>query len=94
VDLFFIDSIMIPINHNKHWSVVIIPHLENLGQDDKMETSCILHLDSLEGGHRQVERHIQTCLRKVWIRKASTSVHDLHEMKSAIQHMRYIVAKV
>jgi Ulp1 family protease len=85
VDLLFINYIVIPINHNKHWSVVIIPHLENLGQDDKMQTSCILHLDSLEGGHRQVECHIRTCLRKVWIRKASTCLHDSHEMKSTIQ---------
>jgi Ulp1 family protease len=58
VDILFIDYILIPINQNKHWSVVIIPHLESLGQDDKMQTSCILHLDSLEGGHRQVKRHI------------------------------------
>jgi len=50
-----------------------------------MQTSCILHLDSLEGGHKQVERHIRTFLRKVWIQKASTSRHDSHEMKSTIQ---------
>jgi len=94
VDMFFIDYIMIPVNHNKHWSVVIIPHLKNLRQDDKMQTSCILHLDSLEGGHKQVEHHIQTCLRKVWIWKASTSLHDSHEMKLAILQMGYIVANV
>jgi Ulp1 family protease len=85
--LLFIDYIVIPINHNKHWSVVIIPHLKSLGQDDKMQTSCIQHLDSLEGGQRQVERHIQTCMWKVWIQKASTSLHDSHEMKSTIQQM-------
>ncbi len=62
VDLLFIDYIVISINHNKHWSVVIIPHLESLGYDDKMSTSNIIHLDSLEGGHRQVEHHIRTCL--------------------------------
>jgi Ulp1 family protease len=94
VDFLFIDYIEILINHNKHWSVVIIPHLESLGQDHKMQTSCILHLDSLEGGHRQVDYDIQTRLRKVWIQKAFTSLHDSHEMKSAIQQMRYIVAKV
>ncbi len=94
MDLLFIDYIVIPINHNKHWSVVFIPHLESLGQDDKMQTSCILHLDSLEGGHKQIECHIRTCLRKVWIWKASTSLHDSLEMKSAIQQMQYIVAKI
>ncbi len=85
MDFLFIYYIVILINHNKHWSVVIILHLESLEQDDKMQTSCILHLDSLEGGHRQVERHIRTCLRKVWIQKASTSLHDSHEMKLTIQ---------
>ncbi len=94
MDLLFIDYIMILINHNKHWSVVIIPHLESLGQDDKMHTSCILHLDSFEGGHRQVECHIRTCLRKVWIQKAFIRLHDSHEMKSTIQQMWYIVAKI
>jgi hypothetical protein len=59
-----------------------------------MQTSCILHLDSLEGGHKQVERHIRTCLQKVWIQKASISRHDSYEMKLAIEQMRYIVAKV
>jgi sentrin-specific protease 7 len=67
VNLFSIDYILIPINHNNHWSVVIIPHLQSLGQEDRMQSSCILHLDSLEGGHKHVERHIKTCLRKVWI---------------------------
>ncbi len=57
---------------------------ESIGRDDKMQTSCTLHLDSLEGGHGQVECHIRTCLWKVWIRKAFTSLHDSHEMKSII----------
>ncbi len=51
---------------------------ESIGQDDKMQTSCTLHLDSLEGDHNQVECHI---------RKAFTSLHDSHEMKSIIQQM-------
>jgi hypothetical protein len=36
MDLILIDYIVITINHNKHWSMVIIPHLMNLGWDDKM----------------------------------------------------------
>jgi Ulp1 family protease len=81
--MFFIDYVVILINHNKHWHVVIIPHFKSLGQDDKMKTSCILHLNSLEGGHKQVKHHIRTYLRKVW--KVVASSHDSHEMKSTIQ---------
>ena len=85
VDLFEQDYVIVPIHGGAHWSLAIICHpgapspgspgatlpvdVEDVGPSP---SACILHLDSLEGGHATsiITRTLRGYLGAEWQRKA------------------------
>ncbi|CAK9860548.1 unnamed protein product [Sphagnum jensenii] len=96
VNLFDKDYIFIPVNQRSHWSLIIICHLGHLARSpehsgSRLATPCILHLDSLEGSHGDVEKHIQRYLSEAWMERNQTlhlSGNLSHEVLPHIQFYR------
>ncbi|GAQ85607.1 Ulp1 protease family protein [Klebsormidium nitens] len=75
VDIFLKDFVIVPVNQSLHWSLAIIVYPGGgdsingklagpwLGQ----RTPCILQLDSMAGGHTNVEDLLRQYLTELWL---------------------------
>eukprot|EP00897_Mesotaenium_endlicherianum_P004950 jgi/Mesen1/4483/ME000228S03454 len=94
IDPFSYDYLMFPIHHSLHWSLIIVCHprrllssKENSGQKAtsgalEEQAACMIHLDSLEGGHRAAESHIRNylweeCFDRQGVVASKASLRDL-----------------
>eukprot|EP00877_Chromochloris_zofingiensis_P014687 jgi/Chrzof1/9472/Cz04g04110.t1 len=77
VDIFQKDFVFIPIHDALHWSLVVVCHPGEIiaagveVDDVTSKTPCILHLDSMDGGHEtgSIVAAIRTYLTHEWKRK-------------------------
>jgi len=60
---------------SSHWSLVIICHPGSLGHlpGQKQGTPCILHLDSIAGGHQNIQENIREYLQEALAEKLGSS---------------------
>ncbi|XP_024396576.1 probable ubiquitin-like-specific protease 2A isoform X2 [Physcomitrium patens] len=95
VSLFEKDYVFIPVNQSLHWSLIIVCHLGALRStpDEGRGTPCILHLDSMEGNHDDIEEHIRNYIVQAWMEEHQSSANH-SASKEIISQMKYKVATV
>lgn len=98
VNIFEKDYLFIPIMHSAHWSLIVVCHPGYItagGQEtSSSKAPVILHFDSLEGCHRDLEEPIQNYLMEAWIQKFGVP-EDLENLSSnIISQMEFITAPV
>ncbi|KAL3814377.1 hypothetical protein ACJIZ3_015645 [Penstemon smallii] len=82
VDLFEKDYIFIPVNFSLHWSLIVICHPGEVAKlrDKDVELSkrpCILHMDSIRGSHRGLEKLIRSYLWEEWKERYDKQDEDI-----------------
>ncbi|THG11679.1 hypothetical protein TEA_016047 [Camellia sinensis var. sinensis] len=59
VNLFEKDYVLIPVNFNYHWSLIVICHPDE-DVEKSLKVPCILHMDSIKGNHTGLKDFIQS----------------------------------
>ncbi|XP_028075842.1 probable ubiquitin-like-specific protease 2B isoform X1 [Camellia sinensis] len=83
VNLFEKDYVLIPVNFNYHWSLIVICHPGEVAkfQDEDVEKSlkvpCILHMDSIKGNHTGLKDFIQSYLWEEWKERQKEASEDI-----------------
>ncbi|XP_058081751.1 probable ubiquitin-like-specific protease 2B isoform X2 [Magnolia sinica] len=83
VNIFEKDYILIPVNFNLHWSLMVICHPGEVAyfKDEEIEKApkvpCILHMDSIKGSHTGLKNLIQSYLWEEWKERHGESSKDL-----------------
>ncbi|WOH04856.1 hypothetical protein DCAR_0624268 [Daucus carota subsp. sativus] len=83
LNLFEKDYIFIPVNFSSHWSLIVICHpaeVANLKVKEVKEfckVPCILHMDSIKGSHRGLEKLFQGYLLEEWKDRHSDLLVDI-----------------
>ncbi|CAI9114695.1 OLC1v1015474C1 [Oldenlandia corymbosa var. corymbosa] len=83
VNLFEKDFIFIPVNHNYHWSLLVICHPGDVASFrdenaiDLARVPCILHMDSIRGTHGDLKTRIQSYLYEEWKERQKESSEDI-----------------
>ncbi|KAK9906862.1 hypothetical protein WJX75_009356 [Coccomyxa subellipsoidea] len=72
LDIFKKDFLFVPIHDHLHWSLLIVCN-PGADPDDPTRTPCMLHLDSMTGGHSTpgLKKAVCNFLTQEWDRKAS-----------------------
>ncbi|KAM1759942.1 hypothetical protein ACFX12_002870 [Malus domestica] len=101
VNVFEKDYIFIPVNYSLHWSLIVICHpgevfvLSNYLADEKIESlskvPCILHMDSIKGSHRGLEKLVQRYLCEEWKERHGDTSEDDY---SKFLHLRFVALKL
>ncbi|KAM1862428.1 hypothetical protein ACFX14_002897 [Malus domestica] len=97
VNVFEKDYIFIPVNYSLHWSLIVICHpgeVINI-KDEKIESlskvPCILHMDSIKGSHRGLEKLVQRYLCEEWKERHGDTSEDDY---SKFLHLRFVALKL
>ncbi|KAM1317501.1 hypothetical protein ACFX13_002861 [Malus domestica] len=97
VNVFEKDYIFIPVNYSLHWSLIVICHpgeVVNI-KDEKIESlskvPCILHMDSIKGSHRGLEKLVQRYLCEEWKERHGDTSEDDY---SKFLHLRFVALKL
>lgn len=83
LNLFQMDYIFIPVNFRLHWSLIVICHpgeVVNFTDDElasSLKVPCILHLDSIKGSHRGLEKCIRCYLWEEWKERNNDAAEDI-----------------
>ncbi|XP_042017396.1 probable ubiquitin-like-specific protease 2B isoform X2 [Salvia splendens] len=96
VDLLEKDFILIPVNYNLHWSLIVICYFgEVAGYKDRDDESgrvpCILHMDSLRGTHSGLKDLMQSYLWEEWKERQKGTCEDLH---SNFKNLKFVPLEV
>ncbi|KAL3504011.1 hypothetical protein ACH5RR_033852 [Cinchona calisaya] len=93
VNLFEKDFIFIPVNHNYHWSLLVICHpgeVANFRDEDGQKLArvpCILHMDSIRGTHVDLKDRIQSYLWEEWKERQKETSEDI---SSKFSNLRFV----
>nr|XP_024365449.1 ubiquitin-like-specific protease 2 isoform X2 [Physcomitrium patens] len=101
VNIFEKDFIFIPVNQSLHWSLIIICHPGQMWDvttdGSPVGDACILHLDSMEGFHRGLDRYIKSYLFQEWKERNPNEITNPYEVSYAeefFSEMPYRYSKV
>lgn len=93
VNLFEKDFIFIPVNHNYHWSLLLICHpgdVANFTDEDPRQLErvpCILHMDSIRGTHVDLKDRVSSYLWEEWKERHKETSEDI---SSKFSSMRFV----
>ncbi|KAF9608671.1 hypothetical protein IFM89_010455 [Coptis chinensis] len=97
VNLFEKDYVVIPVNFNLHWSLIVICHPGEVAtsKDNEVHESrkvpCILHMDSIKGSHKGLKNLVQSYLWEEWKERQPESSE---EVSSNFLNLRFVPLEV
>ncbi|PIA52315.1 hypothetical protein AQUCO_01000286v1 [Aquilegia coerulea] len=83
VNLFEKDYVLIPVNFNLHWSLIVVCHPGEVAtyKDEELDKShkvpCILHMDSIKGSHKGLKNLVQSYLWEEWKERQPEPSEDI-----------------
>lgn len=93
VNLFEKDYVIIPVNFNYHWSLIVMCHLGEVAtfEDEDVKKSirvpCILHMDSIKGNHAGLQDLVRSYLCEEWKEKQKEASKDI---SSRFYNLRFV----
>nr|XP_024365450.1 uncharacterized protein LOC112277423 isoform X3 [Physcomitrium patens] len=98
----FLNDTIIDFYINLHWSLIIICHPGQMwdvttADGSPVGDACILHLDSMEGFHRGLDRYIKSYLFQEWKERNPNEITNPYEVSYAeefFSEMPYRYSKV
>ncbi|CAI9784206.1 unnamed protein product [Fraxinus pennsylvanica] len=93
VNLLDKDFIVIPVNYNYHWSLIVICYFgkvadyEDLDANKLARVPCILHMDSIKGSHAGLKDLMQSYLWEEWKERRKETHEDLY---SKFRNLKFI----
>ncbi|XP_047954639.1 probable ubiquitin-like-specific protease 2B isoform X3 [Salvia hispanica] len=96
VNLLEKDFILIPVNYNLHWSLIVICFFGEVvsykdRDDESGRVPCILHMDSLRGTHSGLKDLMQSYLWEEWKERQKGTCEDLH---SKFRNLKFVPLEV
>ncbi|XP_042013307.1 probable ubiquitin-like-specific protease 2B isoform X6 [Salvia splendens] len=96
VNLLEKDFILIPVNYNLHWSLIVICYFGEVASykdrdDESGRVPCILHMDSLRGTHSGLKDLMQSYLWEEWKERQKGTCEDLH---SKFRNLKFVPLEV
>ncbi|KAL3634050.1 hypothetical protein CASFOL_021104 [Castilleja foliolosa] len=93
INLLEKDFIVIPVNYNYHWSLIVICYFGEVASykdaeaDKSLRVPCIMHMDSLKGNHEGLKDLIQSYLWEEWKERLKETSEDLY---SNFRNLKFI----
>ncbi|KAL1541724.1 Ulp1 peptidase [Salvia divinorum] len=96
VNLLEKDFILIPVNYNLHWSLIVICYFGEVasykdGDGESGRVPCILHMDSLRGTHSGLKDLMQSYLWEEWKERQKGTCEDLY---SKFRNLKFVPLEV
>ncbi|XP_057804969.1 probable ubiquitin-like-specific protease 2B [Salvia miltiorrhiza] len=96
INLLEKDFILIPVNYNLHWSLIVICFFGEVasykdGDDESGRVPCILHMDSLRGTHSGLKDLLQSYLWEEWKERQRGTCEDLY---SKFRNLKFVPLEV